>query len=76
VAGVSYVSAIAPAGLNATAQGIFGATVFGFGAAGGGFLGAILLERLGGGQMYAIFGALVLVALILYILTERRLAQA
>ena len=76
VAGVSYVNAIAPAGLSATAQGIFGATVFGFGAAGGGFLGAILLESLGGGQMYAIFGALVFVALILYILTERRLAQA
>ena len=75
VAGVSYVNAIAPEGLKATAQGIFGATVFGFGAAGGGFLGAILLERLGGGRMYAVFGALILAALIVYILTERRLAR-
>jgi PPP family 3-phenylpropionic acid transporter len=76
VAGVSYVNEIAPAGLSATAQGIFGATVFGFGAAGGGFLGAILLERVGGAQMYAIFGALVLAALIVYILLERQLPKA
>jgi PPP family 3-phenylpropionic acid transporter len=76
VAGVSYVNAIAPEGLKATAQGIFGATVFGFGAAGGGFLGAILLERLGGGGMYAIFGALILAALVIYILVERRLPRA
>ena len=33
-----------------------------FGAAGGGFLGAILLERLGGAHMYAVFGALMLAA--------------
>jgi PPP family 3-phenylpropionic acid transporter len=75
VAGVSYVNAIAPAGLQATAQGIFGATVFGFGAAGGGFLGAILLERLGGGQMYAIFGVLMSAALIFYVLMERQLTR-
>ena len=76
VAGVSYINEIAPPGLSATAQGIFGATVFGFGAAGGGFLGAILLERLGGAQMYAIFGALMLAALIVYILMERQLTRA
>jgi PPP family 3-phenylpropionic acid transporter len=76
VAGVSYVNEIAPAGLSATAQGIFGATVFGFGAAGGGFLGAILLERVGGAQMYAFFGALVLAAMIVYILLERQLPKA
>jgi PPP family 3-phenylpropionic acid transporter len=75
VAGVSYVNRIAPPGLSATAQGVFGATVFGFGAAGGGFLGAILLERLGGAQMYTIFGALLLAALIVYILMERQLTK-
>ena len=75
VAGVSYVNEIAPAGLSATAQGIFGATVFGFGAAGGGFLGAILLERLGGAAMYAVFGGLMLAALITYILMERQLTR-
>jgi PPP family 3-phenylpropionic acid transporter len=75
VAGVSYVNEIAPPGLSATAQGVFGATVFGFGAAGGGFLGAVLLERVGGAQMYAIFGALIFAALIMYILMERRLSK-
>ena len=75
VAGVSYVSEIAPPSLSATAQGIFGAAVFGFGSAAGGFLGAILLERVGGARMYAIFGALVLVALVVYLLLERQLPK-
>jgi PPP family 3-phenylpropionic acid transporter len=75
VAGVSYVNRIAPPGLSATAQGVFGATVFGFGAAGGGFLGGILLERVGGPIMYAIFGALLLVALIVYLIVEKQLSK-
>ena len=75
VAGVSYVNEIAPPGLGATAQGLFGATVFGFGAAGGGFLGGILLERVGGAQMFAIFGVLMFVALIVYLLMEKRLSK-
>lgn len=75
VAGVSYVNEIAPPGLKATAQGIFGAAVFGFGAAAAGFLGAILLERLGGPSMYAVFGALMLAALIVYLLLEKRLPE-
>lgn len=75
VAGVSYVNEIAPPGLSATAQGIFGAIVFGFGSAAGGFLGAIFLERLGGARMYAIFGAMMLVAMIIYLLLERRLPK-
>jgi PPP family 3-phenylpropionic acid transporter len=75
VAGVSYVSEIAPPSLSATAQGIFGAAVFGFGSAAGGFLGAILLERVGGARMYAIFGTLVLVALVVYLLLERQLPK-
>jgi len=75
VAGVSYINEIAPPGLSATALGIFGATVFGFGSAAGGFLGAILFERVGGARMYAIFGALVLVALVAYLLLERQLPR-
>jgi MFS family permease len=75
VAGVSYVNEIAPPGLKATAQGIFGATVFGFGSAAAGFLGAILLERVGGTGMYAVFGTLMLAALIVYLLLERRLPK-
>jgi MFS transporter, PPP family, 3-phenylpropionic acid transporter len=75
VAGVSYVNEIAPTGLKATAQGIFGATVFGFGSAAAGFLGAILLEQIGGTGMYAVFGALMLAALIVYLLLERKLPK-
>ena len=75
VAGVSFINENAPPGLSATTQGVFGAAVFGFGAAGGGFFGALLLERLGGGQMYAIFGAMMLVMLIVYVLLERRLPK-
>jgi PPP family 3-phenylpropionic acid transporter len=75
VAGVSYINEIAPPGLSATALGIFGATVFGFGSAAGGFLGAILFERVGGARMYAVFGVLVLVALVAYLLLERKLPK-
>lgn len=75
VAGVSYVNEIAPPGLKTTAQGIFGAVVFGFGAAAAGFLGALLLESVGGAHMYAIFGALMLAALVAYLLLERRLPK-
>jgi PPP family 3-phenylpropionic acid transporter len=75
VAGVSYINENAPPGLSATTQGVFGATVFGFGSAAGGFLGALLLEQVGGAQMYTIFGALMLLMLIVYILLERRLPK-
>lgn len=75
VAGVSYINENAPPGLSATTQGVFGATVFGFGAAGGGFIGALLLERVGGAQMYGIFGVMMLVMLIVYVLFERRLPR-
>jgi PPP family 3-phenylpropionic acid transporter len=71
--GVSYVNENAPKGLSATAQGLFGAMVFGFGSAAGGFLSAILFERLGGGGMYAVFGAMLMLALIVYVWLERRL---
>jgi MFS transporter, PPP family, 3-phenylpropionic acid transporter len=75
VAGVSYVNEIAPPGLSATAQGIFGATVFGFGSAAAGFLGAILLESIGGARMYAVFGGLMLAALVIYLVLEKKLPK-
>ncbi len=74
VAGVSYANENAPAGLSATAQSVFGTMIFGFGAAAGGFIGGILLENLGGQMMYAIFGAMVLMMLAVYIFVEPRLS--
>jgi PPP family 3-phenylpropionic acid transporter len=75
IAGVSFINENAPPGLSATMQGVFGAAVFGFGAAGGGFIGSLLLERVGGAQMYASFGVMLLVMLIVYVLLERRLPK-
>jgi MFS family permease len=74
VAGVSYSNEKAPAGLSATAQAVFGTMVFGFGAAAGGFIGGILLEKLGGQMMYALFGMLVLVMLAVYVILEPRIS--
>lgn len=75
ISGVSYVNENAPVGLSSTAQAVFGAAVFGFGSAGGGFIGGILLERVGGANMFAVFGALTFLMLIVYILLERRIPR-
>jgi PPP family 3-phenylpropionic acid transporter len=75
MAGVAWANAHAPQGMTATAQGIFGAMIFGFGMAVGGFLGGPLLESLGGHGLYYIFGSVVLVIVILAALVERQLPK-
>jgi len=74
MAGVSYTEENAPPGMSATAQGLFSAVVFGFGTAMGGFLGGTLLENLGGRGMYFVFGAIVLVAVVIVTLIENRMS--
>ena len=75
VAGVTYADQHAPPGMSATAQGIFGAIIFGFGAAAGGLFGGLLLDSIGGRGMFLVFGMTMLVCIAVILLVDRRLEQ-
>jgi MFS transporter, PPP family, 3-phenylpropionic acid transporter len=71
VAGVSYADENAPTGMKSTAQGLFGAMVFGIGAAIGGLVGGLMMGSIGGQWMYLITGSLVLVCVGLITLLDK-----
>ncbi len=75
LAGVSYADENAPEGMRATAQGLFGAMVFGVGTAVGGFVGGPLLENLGGRGMFLVFGIIVLATTAIVTLFSRQLLR-
>jgi PPP family 3-phenylpropionic acid transporter len=73
LAGVAYANRNAPPGMTATAQGLFGAMVFGVGSAVGGFLGGPLLAGIGGRGLFLVFGLFVLAVTVIVALLEMRL---
>jgi MFS transporter, PPP family, 3-phenylpropionic acid transporter len=75
IAGVSYAHEKAPAGLSATAQGLFGAFLFGFGSGLGSFFGGLLIDSLGGRGLYLVFGLFALLGLLVFAFLQQRLPQ-
>ena len=71
IAGVAYADKSAPAGLGATAQGVFSSAVAGLGWALGAFIGGFLLQKFGVTAPFQWAAGSSLLALLLYVWTYR-----
>lgn len=71
LAGVKYAADHAPAGLDATAQGLLGMMMWGVGTSLGGLLGGVLNGQVGVSAMFAITGGVVWAGLVIFLLANR-----
>lgn len=72
IAGVAYADAIAPAGLKATAQGLFSGVIFGVGSAVGSMLGGVVYEQSGLVNLFRLAALIALVGGGLMLIVEGR----
>ena len=69
--GVTLTSELAPEGMGATAQAVYGAMRGGLASAAGAFLGGMIYDRWGGPTLFRFGGTAIVVALIFFILADR-----
>lgn len=71
LAAVKYAADHAPAGLDATAQGLLGMMMWGVGTSLGGLLGGVLNGQVGVSAMFAVTGGVALAGLAIFLVAER-----
>lgn len=71
-AAVAYTHQLAPAGLGATAQGIFASVMYGLGAALGGFVGGYVYEFAGSHLLFQLVGGLALTTAVFFVAANRQ----
>ena len=72
ISGVAYAGEVAPPGMGATAQGLFGAVFGGLAFAVGVFASSVLWDQWGSATMYRMAGTLALLGLAVFLITARR----
>jgi PPP family 3-phenylpropionic acid transporter len=69
--GVTLTSELAPEGMGATAQAVYGAMRGGLASAAGAFLGGIIYDHWGGPALFQFGGTAIVVALVFFIVADR-----